>query len=497
MRQPELVRQTLLAMAAGLLSAILFWFGTGLRPYWWCLWIAPAPILLVAPRLPLSIAWIPAFLAFSLGGVNSWSYLRHTVFLPLAVCILAMTAPALVFAAAVILFRHFIMREQPIAASLVFPAAWVAFEFIFESLSANGTWGNLAYTQLDFLPVVQLAAFTGVWGISFVVLLFSAFIAAAIYAQKRRRRLLLLFALLFPALLGWGAWRAQSVPASKSLNVGLISSDLQDNIFPRENNTGIELARKYADRVDALAARGAAVVVVPEKIAFLSDAAVTEADAVFAAAARRNRLYLVYGIDHRTGDKIFNQARLFAPSGDLIAVYDKHHLVPVFERGNTPGSDRKLLSLNLGLTALTICKDMDFPLLSRQYGSDGVAIMLVPAWDFTVDRWLHSRMALMRGVEGGFNIARAAKQGLLTLSDNRGRVLGQRSSEELPFAEMVGSIPVAHANTAYTRFGDWFGWLDLVLLAGLIAFLATGLTKSGRETVRLARGDLSGMALRD
>jgi apolipoprotein N-acyltransferase len=496
MQHLKLMRRKLLAIAVTFLSAMLFWFGTGLHPHWWYLWIAPVPVLLVAPRLHFSIASISAFFAFSLGGLNSWSYLRHTVSLPLAICIVAITAPALVFAAAVILFRRFMLREQPIAAALVFPAAWVAFEFMLASLSANGTWGNLAYTQLDFLPVVQLAAFTGVWGISFVVLLFSASIAAAVCTQNRWR-LLLAFALLFPALLGWGAWRAESVPASKSVNIGLISSDLQGNIFPREDHSGIELARKYADRVEALTARGAAVVVVPEKIASLSDVAVTEADAIFATAARRNRLYLVYGIDHRTGDKIFNQARLFAPSGDLIAVYDKHHLVPVFERGNTPGSDRKLLSLNLGLTALAICKDMDFPLLSRQYGSDGAAIMLVPAWDFTVDRWLHSRMAIMRGVEGGFSIARAAKQGLLTLSDNRGRVLGERTTQELPFAEMVGSIPVAHENTAYTRFGDWFGWLDLVLLAGLIAFLATRLTKSGRETVRLARGDLSGMDLRD
>jgi apolipoprotein N-acyltransferase len=482
------MRPKLLAIVATLLSAILFWFGTGLRPHWWCLWISSAPVLLVAPHLFFSIAWISAFLAFSFGGLNSWSYLRHTVSLPIPIFIMAITAPGFVFSIAVILFRRFIIREQPIAAALVFPAVWVAFEFAFASLSADGTWGNLAYTQLDFLPVVQLAALTGVWGISFVVLLFSASIAAVSYAQ-RRWRILLMFALLFSGLLGWGAWRAHTVAASKSVNVGLISSDLPDNIFPREDKTGIELARRYADRINAMAARGAAIVVLPEKIASLSDAAVTEADAIFATAARRNNLYLIYGVDHRTGDKTYNQARLFAPNGDLIAAYDKHHLVPVFERRDTPGSERKLLPLTFGLTALTICKDMDFPLLSRQYSSDGAAIMLVPAWDFGVDRWLHDRMAIMRGVEGGFSIARAAKEGFLTLSDNRGRVLVEQNTQELPFAEMVGSIPVDHENTAYTRFGNWFGWLNLVLLTVLITFLATGLMDHpGEETVALTAG---------
>src|ERR1700693_4911679 len=153
MQHLKLMKRKLLAIAVTFLSAMLFWFGTGLRPHWVYLWIAPVPVLLVAPRLPFSIASISAFFAFSFGGLNSWSYLRHTVSLPLAICIVAMTVPALVFAAAVILFRRFMLREQPIAAALVFPAAWVAFEFTLASLSAKGTWGNLVSNTLDFLPV--------------------------------------------------------------------------------------------------------------------------------------------------------------------------------------------------------------------------------------------------------------------------------------------------------------------------------------------------------
>jgi apolipoprotein N-acyltransferase len=56
---------------------------------------------------------------------------------------------------------------------------------------------------------------------------------------------------------------------------------------------------------------------------------------------------------------------------------------------------------------MTICKDMDFPGLSREYGQDDTALLLVPAWDFELDGWLHGRMAILRGVESGFSIARA------------------------------------------------------------------------------------------
>ena len=51
------------------------------------------------------------------------------------------------------------------------------------------------------------------------------------------------------------------------------------------------------------------------------------------------------------------------------------------------------------------------------------SLLLVPAWDFDVDGWLHGRMAILRGVESGFSIVRAPKQGILTVTDDRGRVL--------------------------------------------------------------------------
>jgi apolipoprotein N-acyltransferase len=110
---------------------------------------------------------------------------------------------------------------------------------------------------------------------------------------------------------------------------------------------------------------------------------------------------------------------------------------------------------------------MDFPKLSRQYGQTDAALLLVPAWDFHSDGWLHDRMAVVRGIESGFSIARSAKQGLLSVSDNRGRILAERTTDELPFSELVASVPIEHVDTLYARFGDWFAWLDLIVLAAL------------------------------
>jgi apolipoprotein N-acyltransferase len=76
-------------------------------------------------------------------------------------------------------------------------------------------------------------------------------------------------------------------------------------------------------------------------------------------------------------------------------------------------------------------------------------------------------MAVLRGVESGIAIARAARRGRLTLSDDRGRVVAEASAEARD-AELVGDLPVHNTRTRYAQWGDWFAWLNI---AGLIVLV--------------------------
>jgi apolipoprotein N-acyltransferase len=103
-----------------------------------------------------------------------------------------------------------------------------------------------------------------------------------------------------------------------------------------------------------------------------------------------------------------------------VASYDKEHMLPPFESQLTPGTEKLSRKWEKTTLGVAICKDLDFTSISRGYGQMGVGLMLVPAWDFNLDRIWHGHMAIMRGVEGGFSMARAARDGYLTLSDDRG-----------------------------------------------------------------------------
>jgi apolipoprotein N-acyltransferase len=212
------------------------------------------------------------------------------------------------------------------------------------------------------------------------------------------------------------------------------------------------------------------VIVLPEKLARVSETASPIARGILSAAAAGSRTELVAGLDEMRQGSRWNDALVFSPRGDLEVSYEKHHFIPVLETGYVIGDSLTVLDRPSGRWGIIICKDLDFPALSRRYAQAGAGLLLAPAWDFTADGWLHDRMAVMRGVESGFSIARAAKQGVLTLSDNRGRILLERVTSPSGFVTAEGRVPVANAGTFYARAGDWFAWLALAALLAMIAF---------------------------
>jgi len=458
------------AALALLSSAVALYFGTGLHPLWWLTWLAPIPVLVVAPRLSQKAAFAMAFLAWAVGGLNLWRYFRVSLSVPLLLALLVVMTPVLAFAIDVLLYR-WLIGKSAWRAALVFPSFWVSYEFLSEIVSPHSTFGNLGYSQMNFLPVVQLAAITGIWGISFCLFLFAATASLLLGRHGNRmgrQKLAIAVACVFLAVFGFGVSRLYSTAdAQHTVMVGLVASDLRQNILTEEHADTLRLMREYARHVEALAARGAQVIVIPEKIAVLPDSELPEVDSLLQSTAATTGSSIIVGVIHPTTGSKWNEARLYLP-GRTISTYDKHHMLPSYEGTLTAGTSRMEWQVPSGLLGITICKDMDFPNLSREYGNNGTGLLLVPAWDFDDDGWLHGRMAVLRGVDSGFSIARAPKQGVLSISDSRGRVLAERVTGSEPFVTLVAPLPVQHVGTIYARFGDWFGWFNVAMLLVLV-----------------------------
>ena len=466
-------RWLLTGIATTAMSALCYWFGTGLDPLWWLAWLAPVPVLWLATRVRASAAALSAFAVVVLAAFNQWHYVHDLVHLPVPVLILSTFVPALVFALTVLLYRRLALRGRHVAAMLSVPLFWTAVYFGNAAASPHGTWGDLAYTQMNMPLVIQIAALTGLWGIGFLVMLGPACVAVSCDSgatARARQQAGLLGGALLALALGYGAWRLQADDSQHTVKIGLVSLQQEKPEAQTEIEGGALLAR-YVTALDKLADAGAQFAVLPE-VTFR----VTEPDiAALREFAQRRGITVVAGVDLKVADAPERNASLaFGAGGGAPTVYSKQHLLPVLEGRFTPGSGTTLLSeTRIGLT---ICKDNDFPALGREYGARDTQLLLIPAWDFQLDDWLHSRMAILRGVESGFAIARTARDGRLTLSDDRGRVLAEASSVNVD-AQLVGELPLRTTRTLYTRWGDWFAWL---CVGGFVLVLLRALQRGAR-----------------
>lgn len=468
-------QRTVGTLVAAVTAAALVWLGTGLHPVWPALWLAPLPLLYLAPGRTARVAGASALASWFVGTLNLWKYYSAVLEFGVAATLGVLAANALIFALAVLLFRALLQRGAPWMSALSLPATWVSYEFVLSTASPHGTAGNIAYTQSDFLPFIQLASITGPWGVSFLLLAFSSALAVVLRSRhacpRRALRIALAVAGTIGMALAFGLVRLALPQSGSSLRVALLASDAPNAVAVA--NGGLEsraLLEAYSQQAEAAALSSADAVVLPEKVAVTEDAATSDVDTLFQPLADRYRMRIVTGLVHLRPEGGSNEARVFRP-GSMPTAYSKHHLIPMFESRLQSGTSLLFLPGPTSPLGVAICKDMDFTAPARDYGRAGAGLLLVPAWDFVVDRWLHSRMAVMRGVESGFAVVRSARQGLLTVSDNRGRVLAETPSDALPFAKLLVDAPDAHSSTVYAALGDWFAWATLATFVALLLCL--------------------------
>ena len=459
------LRQRLLQTAAALAAGLPLYWVLGPQPLGWLAWCAPLPVLWLALRSSRRDAAWMTFLAAMLGLSSNVAYFR--LLMPLPAVLAVMLVKALLWLLVVLATRRLVLRYRSGWTVLAYPVLWVAIDTLMAYLLPDGNWGSLAYSQADNIAILQLAALAGVPGLLFLLCLLPSALALLLaggrtYAPAAGATVLLLLA-------AWagGTWRVQgalasSGPAPGGPLAGLVAID--DFIGPA---TPVARAQaiwdQYARHVEQLAGQGARLVLLPEKIAVLAPAQADAVEQRFRALARSAGVWITVGIGVQDAAGRRNLAWLFSPDGAAPIRYQKHHLAPP-ERDFLAGSAYAVQPVAGLAMGLAICKDMHFAPLGQAYGAAGAQAMLVPAWDFQLDAWMGARMTVVRGVENGYAVLRAAREGVLTVSDAYGRVLAERASSAMPGSTLLAPLP-AHPPVATWAgwLGPLFGWLCVAL----------------------------------
>lgn len=486
------LRKDALAALSGVLLALSFpKFGHPAVAF-----VALAPLLLA---LPGSNGWVAFRLGYVTGAVGSLGLLYWTALvvlqygnLPLVASVLIMTLLCLAVALFPSLFSWLVgqwLRRFGIAALLLAPFAWVATEILRAHTLLRFSWCLLGYSQAESPALIQVAAYTAVYGVSFLLALVSAAIAHAALERRRWRGSLPLLAALGLAggawLHGWSQLQAP-LPAGRTLRVALVQASIrQDEKWDPgklERNFGLQL-----ELTRQAARAGARLVVWPESaVAWGFDDEPVVADAL-RGLVRDNGIALVFGNDDREPqpsgrDRVYVGAKLLDPSGGLALRYHKVRLVPFGEyvplqplltlggrvaarvvqqaADFTPGSGPQVggaLSTQLGVF---ICYEAIFPDFVRGFAQQGAELLV----NVTNDAWYgttsapyqHFAMAVFRAVENGRPLVRAANTGISAFVDARGRVLARTVLFERTV--LARELEIATLDTFYSRHGDVFAW---------------------------------------
>ena len=319
------------------------------------------------------VAFVPLFYVIegeSMRRVFAWAYLQgfacylvelYWIPIPLhdfadvrmAYAIFPMLALAGIVAintAAAIWAGEFVARRMRIPAVLTMPVAWAAVEWIRTYFPVGFPWNLLGYAAYRNLELIQFAEFTGVYGVSALIVFFNAVVYVVIFRRGvYRLQTVSLSALtaLMIALVGFGAWRISNLknaPSAGSFKVAMVQGNIPQSL-KWDPKFLPESYSVYQDETVTAAKRGADLIVWPEAAAaflFQPDdryPAELANDAAYRAAlltlARNIGEPLLFGApalalqDGLVG--FYNRAYLVSDKGDVAAHYDKIELVPFGE----------------------------------------------------------------------------------------------------------------------------------------------------------------------
>jgi apolipoprotein N-acyltransferase len=379
---------------------------------------------------------------------------------------------------------------------LFIAGVWVGLEYIRAKLLTGFPWCLLGYTQYEHLHLIQIADLSGVYGISFLIILSNGLLYHLLFSSQGTtkgtlRREILSVLLLVGGTFAYGHYCLKTGTDEKgplpTINAVVVQANVDQSIKWEQTyqnktiETYLRLTRAAYDFEPDL-------IVWPEtSVPFFFQNDVEHAPEIL-SLVRESNSSIIFGspaykqINGKT--KYYNRAYLITSADHPFQYYDKVKLVPFGEyvplkrylffvsrlvpaAGDFDSGNRIApLKGKHFLPGILICFEAIFPELARTQTREGATILI----NLTNDAWFgntsapyqHLSMAVFRAVENRRPMIRAANTGFSAFIGSEGRITEASSlfKEEI----LKASIGISHSSlTFYARFGDLFAFSLLVI----------------------------------
>lgn len=475
-------------------------------------WVAFVPLLYAidgeALRKVFLYAWLQGFACYVASLYWVTITLHHFAGVQIVLAILPMLLLAAVialFTAAAFWAAAFIAMRLGLSIVVTLPIVWTAVEWVRTYFPIGFPWNLLGYAAYQNLTLIQFAEFTGVYGVSALIVLFNVVVYTVIFRRASLRQQginLGVLSTLIAAAWIFGTLRVgalQRERPARSLKIAMVQGDIPQSIKwdPNflESSFGV-----YVQQTQQAAQLGADLIVWPEAAAAFFFQPTEQYPAAFADDAQYRQRLLQLAAD--TADPIlfgapalaqedgrlgfYNRAYLVSGSGTIAAWYDKIQLVPFGEYvplrsllgyfvnrvvagfGDMfAGTQQTIFEVKGARLGVLICYESIFPNLARMAVDRGADILV----NITNDSWYGDSsapyqllaMAALRAVETKVPMVRVANTGISAVIEPTGQItartpLFKRGTE-------IERVYWAPRRTVYTRVGDLFAEVCCALAA--------------------------------
>jgi apolipoprotein N-acyltransferase len=490
-----------------LVSAVLYGLAFPPLGWRWLAWVALVPFLLAVRRagrgaaLLLAWAWLIT-MALAVGDALPRAvatYYEQSTLFGIGFAVAVFSLHGVPYYMAFALWYRAMRDVSAVVLPLLVGAAWVALELGRVKFLTGNPWALAGYSQVSTGTLVQIADVTGVYGTSFVLVAVNAALAEGWLAQRGRRPRgpalagLGLAALAAAAVAGYGVIRLHGAPPPAEpggVEVAVVQGNLDvgSQWRPQFYGRNLDVYLRLTDR--ALRDGRPALVFWPESAMTFFLEEEPPYRAVIARVLSPGGAQLLAGgprVMRLPEPRYFNAAFLLSPAGEVVARYDKEHLLPFAEyfplarldflrrrfvraRVFTPGDPTLPLPTVAGPAGVVICNEGLFPEIVRARVRAGAGYLV----SLANDSWLGDRkyalrvfdITALRAVEQRRFLVRASTSGPSAIIDPWGRVLAR--TEPYTQDTIRGRIRASTATTVYGRVGDLFAGLCTIATAGAL-----------------------------
>jgi apolipoprotein N-acyltransferase len=388
-----------------------------------------------------------------------------------------------------------VCKDNQVLLFLFAPVLWTAMEYIRSTHSEYGfSWLGLGYSQFQTLPIIQMAEITGVYGVSWLIMLVNVGLYLAWKSWKRGPglnmgvRFLSVTMLVLVLSLGYGSLALNRAVKAPSLTVALIQGNVEQAMKWNPVYQRVVMS-KYKDLTLKAAQSKPQLIVWPETATPFFYNQHPPGTEFVKDLARQIATPILFGSPFTENAIHYNSAYLVTKMGETQNRYDKIHLVPFGEfvpfrkilffiekmvvmiGDFGRGKEATLFDVAGYKAGVSICYEMIFPDLMRQAVKNGANFLV----NITNDAWFgksaasyqHRSMGALRAVENRVPIVRAANTGISGTITANGAL--QDETELFVEAAQITKIsPRQGGLTFYSAYGDVFSWLCL-LATGLLA----------------------------